>query len=140
MGGHNRNFVVAIDGEEVQVPRKRVRKNKVGGSAVTREKFVEENGRRVFLLYLKPIINGTGNYYIEAQTRDQSRTDVIVDYLGKQYVIELKIWRGNEYNKRGEKQTCRSRFMQRFVLLQKKTGCSISAARWLPEYPAEAIP
>ena len=31
------------------------------------EKFVEENGRRVFLLYLKPIINGTGNYYIEAQ-------------------------------------------------------------------------
>ena len=68
------------------------------------EKFVEENGRRVFLLYLKPIINGTGNYYIEAQTRDQSRTDVIVDYLGKQYVIELKIWRGNEYNKRGEKQ------------------------------------
>lgn len=68
------------------------------------EKFVEENGRRVFLLYSKPIINGTGNYYIEAQTRDQSRTDVIVDYLGKQYVIELKIWRGNEYNKRGEKQ------------------------------------
>lgn len=68
------------------------------------EKFVEENGRRVFLLYLKPIINGTGNYYIEAQTRDQSRTAVIVDYLGKQYVIELKIWRGNEYNKRGEKQ------------------------------------
>ena len=68
------------------------------------EKFVEENGRRVFLLYLKPIINGTGNYYIEAQTRNQSRTDVIVDYLGKQYVIELKIWRGNEYNKRGEKQ------------------------------------
>ena len=68
------------------------------------EKFVEENGRRVFLLYLKPIINGTGNYYIEAQTRNQRRTDVIVDYLGKQYVIELKIWRGNEYNKRGEKQ------------------------------------
>lgn len=66
--------------------------------------FVEENGRRLFLLYLKPIINGTGNYYIEAQTRDQTRTDIIVDYLGKQYVVELKIWHGNEYNKRGEKQ------------------------------------
>ena len=66
--------------------------------------FVEENGRRLFLLYLKPIINGTGNYYIEAQTRDQTRTDIIVDYLGRQYVIELKIWHGNEYNKRGEKQ------------------------------------
>ncbi len=32
------------------------------------------------------------------------RTDVIVDYLGQQYVIEMKIWRGNEYNERGEKQ------------------------------------
>lgn len=68
------------------------------------EAFVEENGRRLFLLYLKPIINGTGNYYIEAQTRDQTRTDIIVDYLGTQYVIELKIWHGDEYNKRGEKQ------------------------------------
>lgn len=34
----------------------------------------------------------TGNYYIEAQTRNQKRTDVIVDYLGTQYIIELKIW------------------------------------------------
>ena len=57
-----------------------------------------------FLLYLKPIINGTGNYYIEAQTRDQTRTDVIVDYLGQQYIIELKIWRGERYNADGEKQ------------------------------------
>ncbi len=30
---------------------------------------------------VKPIINGTGNYYIEAQTRDQKRTDIIIDYL-----------------------------------------------------------
>ena len=68
------------------------------------EKFLEEDGRKLFLLYLRPIINGTGNYYIEAQTRDQKRTDVVVDYLGKQYVIELKIWRGDEYNSRGEQQ------------------------------------
>ncbi len=32
------------------------------------------------------------------------RTDVIIDYHGRQYVCELKIWRGNEYNERGEKQ------------------------------------
>ena len=67
-------------------------------------KFVEENGRKLFLLYLKPIINGTGNYYIEARTRDNKRTDIIVDYRGKQFVIELKIWHGAEYNKRGERQ------------------------------------
>lgn len=68
------------------------------------DKFVEENGRRLFLLYLKPIINGTGNYYIESRTRDLRRTDVIIDYLGKQYVIEIKIWHGKEYNARGEAQ------------------------------------
>lgn len=68
------------------------------------EKFLEEQGRKLFLLYLKPIINGTGNYYIEAQTRDARRTDVIVDYLGDQFIIELKIWYGNEYNERGRKQ------------------------------------
>jgi len=68
------------------------------------EAFLEENGRRFFLLYLKPIINGVGNYYIEARTRDLRRTDVVVDYLGEQYVVELKIWRGNAYNERGERQ------------------------------------
>ena len=68
------------------------------------ERFKEKDGREQFLLYLKPIINGTGNYYIEAQTRDQRRTDVIIDYLGQQYIIELKIWRGERYNAEGEKQ------------------------------------
>ncbi len=68
------------------------------------ESFLEENGRRFFLLYLKPIINGVGNYYIEARTRNMRRTDIIIDYHGRQYVCELKIWRGNEYNEQGEAQ------------------------------------
>ncbi len=64
----------------------------------------EKYGRKFFLLFLKPIINGTGSYYIEEQTRDTRRTDVIVDYAGEQFIVELKIWHGNEYNKRGEQQ------------------------------------
>ena len=31
-------------------------------------------------------------------------TDIIVDYKGKTFIIELKIWHGNEYNLRGQKQ------------------------------------
>ena len=58
--------------------------------------FVEENGRKLFMLYIRPLINGIGNYYIEARTRSMGRTDLIIDYLGKQYIIEMKIWRGNE--------------------------------------------
>ena len=72
------------------------------GSSV--DSFIEDAGRRLFLLYLRPIINGVGNYYVEAQTRDLRRTDVIVDYGGEQYIIEMKIWHGNEYNSRGERQ------------------------------------
>lgn len=68
------------------------------------DRFIEKYGRKFFLLYLKPIINGTGNYYIEAQTRDERRSDVIVDYRGEQFIVELKIWHGSEYNERGEKQ------------------------------------
>lgn len=66
--------------------------------------FLEEDGRRYFLLYLRPIINGTGNYYIESQTRNRERTDVIIDYAGEQFIIELKIWRGNAYHEKGEEQ------------------------------------
>lgn len=76
--------------------------NEIYGS--NNDKFIETYGRKFFLLYLKSIINGTGNYYLEAQTRDARRTDVIVDYLGEQFIIELKIWHGNEYNERGRVQ------------------------------------
>lgn len=41
---------------------------------------------------------------LEAQTRDTQRTDIIVDYRGEQFIIELKIWHGNEYNERAEEQ------------------------------------
>ncbi len=68
------------------------------------QEFDEEEGRRRFLLYLRPIINGAGNYYIEPRTRNARRMDVVVDYQGEQFIIELKIWRGDAYNSRGEKQ------------------------------------
>ena len=67
-------------------------------------KFYEDDGRRFFLLFLRPIINGTGNYYVEAQTRNQERTDIVIDYRGEQFIIELKIWHGDAYNTRGEQQ------------------------------------
>ena len=84
-------------------------------------KFLEENGREIFLTYLRPIINGVGNYYIEPQTRDHERMDIVVDYLGAQYVIELKIWRGNAYNQRGEEQL--KGYLERFDL---QTGYLVS--------------
>ncbi|MCD8083119.1 MAG: ATP-binding protein [Clostridiales bacterium] len=68
------------------------------------ETFLEDAGRRYFLLFLKPIINGVGNSYVEAQTRNRERMDLVIDYRGEQFIIEMKIWRGNAYNERGEEQ------------------------------------
>ncbi len=67
-------------------------------------KSKEEVGRRLFLLYLRPIINGTGNYYIEPRIRNEHRINIVVDYAGEQHIIELKIWRGQQYHDDGEQQ------------------------------------
>ena len=56
------------------------------------------------MLFLKPIINVTGHSYVEAETRNRERTDLVIDYCGEQFVIEMKVWRGNAYHERGEKQ------------------------------------
>lgn len=68
------------------------------------EKFVEKYGRKIFLMYLRPIINGAGNFYVEDESRTRLRSDIVVDYGGKQYIIECKIWRGEAYHQRGEEQ------------------------------------
>lgn len=67
-------------------------------------RFLEEEGREKFLTYLSPIINGTGTYSIEEQTRNRKRMDVVIHYRGRRYIIELKIWHGDRYNADGEKQ------------------------------------
>jgi hypothetical protein len=68
------------------------------------EKFLEEQGRRIFMTFLLPIINGKGNMYIEPQTQTRDRMDLVVDYLAARSIVELKIWRGNAYNERGREQ------------------------------------
>jgi hypothetical protein len=70
------------------------------------ETFLEDTGRKYFMLFLRPIINGIGNCYVEAETRNRERMDLVIDYLGEQNIIELKIWHGNAYNERGENQLC----------------------------------
>ena len=66
--------------------------------------FLEKEGRLLFLTFLKPIINGTGFYYVEPQTRDSRRMDLIVTYGREEFVVELKIWRGDKYEQKGRDQ------------------------------------
>ena len=76
--------------------------NRIHGASTP--KFLEEEGRERFFTYLSPIINGTGTYSIEEQTRDRSRMDVVIHYLGRRYIMELKIWHGERYKEKGEQQ------------------------------------
>ncbi|MBQ0030259.1 MAG: AAA-like domain-containing protein [Bacteroidales bacterium] len=66
--------------------------------------FLERQGRLLFLCFLKPIINGTGYYYVEPQTRDNKRMDIVVNYAGEEFLVELKLWYGNKYERKGEDQ------------------------------------
>jgi hypothetical protein len=65
------------------------------------EKFIEKQGRLLFLCFLKPIINGFGHYVVEPQTRDDRRMDIVVFYGMMEYIIELKIWHGEKKHEEG---------------------------------------
>jgi hypothetical protein len=58
-------------------------------------KFLEREGKLLFLTYLKPLINGNGFYHFESETRDFGKIDLVVDFLKQQFIIELKLWYGN---------------------------------------------
>jgi len=66
--------------------------------------FLERHGRLLFLSYLKPLINGGGFYHIESEFTDLRRMDIVVDYGRDQFICELKIWRGEQYEKEAHEQ------------------------------------
>jgi hypothetical protein len=66
--------------------------------------FIEEHGRMLFLVYLKPLINGAGFYHIESQLTDQRRMDLVVDYGLDQFIIELKLWYGESAHEKAYEQ------------------------------------
>ena len=62
---------------------------------------IEREGRLLFIAFLRPIINGRGFYFVEPQTRQDNRMDVVVTYNKKKFIVELKIWRGKKYEENG---------------------------------------
>lgn len=64
-------------------------------------KFIEREGRLIFLAFIKPIINGVGFDFREVQIAEEKRLDVVITYNNFKYVIELKVWYGQEYHEKG---------------------------------------
>ena len=67
-------------------------------------KFFEHEARKLFLLFVSAIINGSGFAYMESEQGDKKRTDVIVNYLTQQFIVELKIWKGKEAHEQAQNQ------------------------------------
>ncbi len=65
------------------------------------QKFLERDGRLIFLAFIKPIINGVGFDFKEPQISEEKRTDVVITYNQHQYVAELKIWHGEALHEKG---------------------------------------
>ncbi|MCP4111150.1 MAG: hypothetical protein GY749_37435 [Desulfobacteraceae bacterium] len=68
------------------------------------ETFLEREGRLLFLSYLRPIVNGRGFEFKEPNVADERRMDIVITYKNIRYVIELKIWRGEVYHRKGLRQ------------------------------------
>jgi hypothetical protein len=92
-------------------------------------KFLEEHGKMLFLMYLIPLINGVGRYYIETETLNENRMDLVINYNGEEFILELKIWKGKKYQKDGHKQllgymdsrTSETGYLLTFDFRQQKT-------------------
>ncbi len=67
-------------------------------------RFLEREGRLLFLSYLRPIINGKGFEFKEPTVGDERRMDIVITCRDKRYVIELKRWQGEKYHQRGLQQ------------------------------------
>ncbi len=67
-------------------------------------RFLEREGRLLFLSFLKPIINGKGFDFKEPNVGDERRMDIVITHKNKRVVLELKIWRGDRYHQAGLQQ------------------------------------
>jgi hypothetical protein len=68
--------------------------------------FLERECRLLFITYLRPFINGVGFYYLESEIREGRKTDIIVDYGGEQFIVELKLWYGDSAHESAYNQLC----------------------------------
>lgn len=67
-----------------------------------------DNGRKIFLRYLRTIIIGTGHYYMEDGPKDSRSLYIFVDYRGEQSMISLRVWHGPGITAAEEEQLLRA--------------------------------
>jgi len=101
-------------------------------------KFLERDGKLIFLTYLKPLINGNGFYHFESETRDYGKIDLVIDFLKQQFILELKLWYGESRHEEACEQLAnylKSKNIDRGYLLtfdfRKKGDDSFAENKWI---------
>ena len=95
------NFIIQdkkLDFEKIILKFQEFMKNEYSAKD---NKFLERNGRLIFLAFLKPIINGKGWDFKEVQISQEKRLDVVVTFLEQKYIVEMKKWYGEKYHQKG---------------------------------------
>ena len=70
------------------------------------ERFLEREATFLFLFFLQPYLNGKGFYYFESKPNHATgkRMDVVVTNGITEFIIELKVWRGQKYQENAYQQ------------------------------------
>lgn len=101
------------------------------------DQFIEREGRLLFLVFLRPIINGKGFALKEVQISEEQRLDILITYNNMKYVIELKKWYGEEYYKKGIRQL--ENYLEKqnldegYLIVYNFNKNKIYSNRWLSE-------
>jgi len=92
-----------LDFEKILLSFQQVIKEKYSNDLLTKDDdFLESDLRLLFLVFLKPIINGYGHSFQEVEIGGEKRLDVVVTFREEKFVVELKVWRGPKYHAEGK--------------------------------------
>ncbi len=69
--------------------------------ALKSDEFLEKQVRLLFIVFLEPLFNGKGFAFKEVETSLEKRMDILIIYNKKKYIVELKLFYGQEYHKQG---------------------------------------
>ena len=97
-GGH---FLLADNALDMKAVLKKFQQFMKEQYSNKNDRFLEVQGRLIFLSFLAPILNGQGYSFKEVQTSLEKRLDIIITYFQHRYIIELKQWYGEKAHQKG---------------------------------------
>jgi hypothetical protein len=99
------------------------------------DKFLERQGRLIFMAFIKPILNGGGFAFKEPQISEEKRLDLLVTFFQNRYILELKVWYGDVAHQKGLLQLAdyleRQKLDTGFLLIFDRTRKNTDRQGWI---------